>query len=466
MGKGMKIGFLLGSPDINGGTYVIYEHGSRLAEMGHRVAVITEQFVDPERHGWHPGAKNLEWLTLEEAENHTFDIVLATWWQSPFLLPRLSARNYVYFVQSIESRFFEDEEPTHHSRRDLGIWQQYCDSTYSLNIPMITEAQWIQKHLYDNYNSNAFLVRNGIRKDIYTTDGHCAAPRVAGKLRVLVEGPVDVHYKNVPKSIRLCREAGVDEVWLLTSSDVESYPEVDRVFSRIPIHETPEIYRSCDVLVKLSYVEGMFGPPLEMFHCGGTAIVYDVTGHDEYITHDENSYVVARDQDQEVVSLLQRLKVDSFELKRLKEGADHTAENWPNWDNAAADFEVALAKISSGPPTSRSYLRKLTDQLTEANNERLQMREVNRFQSREQELGTHKIDQGNFLQVYYWAEKDGLSGENFKWLYYGNDELVSLTVDLTITGFPFWIRVDPSTRMGMVAIESISVVNKRLGNVV
>jgi hypothetical protein len=51
------------------------------------------------------------------------------------------------------------------------------------------------------------------------------------------------------------------------------------------------VYRSCDDILKLSLVESMFGPPLEMFHCGGTAIVYNVTGHDEYIVHGRNALV-------------------------------------------------------------------------------------------------------------------------------------------------------------------------------
>lgn len=42
----------------------------------------------------------------------------------------------------------------------------------------------------------------------------------------------------------------------------------------------------------------MFGPPLEMFHCGGTSIVYDVTGHDEYIVHDKNGLVAKTDDDE------------------------------------------------------------------------------------------------------------------------------------------------------------------------
>lgn len=70
----------------------------------------------------------------------------------------------------------------------------------------------------------------------------------------------------------------------------------------------PEIYRSCDVIVKLSYIEGMFGPPLEMFHCGGTAIVYDVTGHDEYIVHEKNALVVKTDDDKQVINYIKWIK--------------------------------------------------------------------------------------------------------------------------------------------------------------
>ncbi len=44
----MKIGFLLGWPQISGGSYVIYEHAARLNESGHDVAVITKEHVVPQ----------------------------------------------------------------------------------------------------------------------------------------------------------------------------------------------------------------------------------------------------------------------------------------------------------------------------------------------------------------------------------------------------------------------------------
>ena len=52
------------------------------------------------------------------------------------------------------------------------------------------------------------------------------------------------------------------------------------------------LYAESDVLLKLSRVEGMFGPPLEAFHKGATCVVTPVTGHDEYIVHGENGLIV------------------------------------------------------------------------------------------------------------------------------------------------------------------------------
>lgn len=450
---------MLGSPDINGGTYVIYEHGAHLREMGHEVTMLTREQVTADRYQWHPRAKDLCWLTVDEAERVEFDLVFATYWQSPFLLPRIKARHYAYFVQSIESRFFEEPDPAHHNNRDLDIWKDYCESTYSLNVPVITEAKWIQDYLHEHYNRESFLVRNGIRKDIYSETGPAVADRTPGKLRVLVEGPVDVFYKNVSKSVELCLQAGVDEIWLLTSSDIIEFEGVDRVFSQVPIHDTPEIYRSCDVLVKLSYVEGMFGPPLEMFHCGGTSIVYEVTGHDEYIDHDQNSFVVAKDDDQQVVDYLQKLRSDQAELQRLKEGAIKTAVGWPDWQEVGTQFEMAVQKIVSGKPVSPEYLQKWANDQNEKKKRDWHLREIDRFAERERATGISEYEPHNFVQIYHKAEGAQIDPEKALWFHYKCDEQTRIATKIAITGLPFWIRIDPSVRIGVVNIDSIMVVH-------
>ena len=459
----MKIGIFLGSPGINGGTYVIYEHASRLQRKGHHVVLVTKQEVTPEEHAWHSSAHELEWLTLEQAQSESFDMLLATWWQSPFLLHELQATHYAYFVQSIESRFFEEPDPTNYNTKDIGVWQGICEKTYSYALPIITEAAWIQEYIYKKYNNHPQLVRNGIRKDIYTAEGKTAAPREPGRFRVLVEGPVDVAYKNVPTSIRLAKEAGADEIWLLTSSAVDQYEHVDRVFSQVPIHETPEIYRSCDLLLKLSYVEGMFGPPLEIFHCGGTALVYDVTGHDEYIVHDQNSYVVARDEEEEVVRYLRHLRENPQELDRLKEGAMETASQWPDWDKCADLFEKALVEITAKRPTSREYLKRKTEELFEARKPFIQAAAQRASSEREKAVWNgEETDKNNFVELY-WDGQGEFNSEKSQWRHYISEEWATISFELPVEESPLWLRLDPSTRTGIIEIAYLTVCNKTQG---
>ena len=331
----MKCAFLLGSPDISGGTYVIFEHAIRMNRRGIDITIITEEKVDMNRLFWHIEANELTWETYESAKDILYDIVIATWWKTVYDIYKIKAKKYAYFVQSIESKFYlEKEVPL----------KKLIDCTYLLPIFYITEATWIKNYLKKNYDQKADIVLNGIRKDIYTTRSNCIAPRNMNKLRVLVEGHLGVHFKNTKKTIELCRISKADEIWLMTGSEINEYPGVDRIFSKIPIFETPKIYNSCDVIIKLSYVEGMFGPPLEMFHCRGTAIVYDVTGYDEYIKHDYNAFVVKVDDEDQVVKYINVLKERPQYLKKLKRGAIKTANEWPDWETQSLCFEKVLKK--------------------------------------------------------------------------------------------------------------------------
>jgi O-antigen biosynthesis protein len=333
----MKIAFILIAPDISGGVLVIFQHATFLKKNGHDVSFISEAEFDKSRMNWYPDSLDLNWTTFEKAKNDQYDLVIATWWGTTYDLYRINSKKYVYFVQSIETRFYPEDQQA---------MRKFVDSTYTLDLGIITAPTWITRHLKDNFARKSYLVKNGIHKNTFKLEGEAHAPREKGKLRVLVEGPLDFFpFKNVDKAIRLARESNADEVWLMTSSQRDSYPGVDRIFCKVPFAETPKIYRSCDVIVKLSYIEGMFGPPLEMFHCGGTAIVYDVTGHEEYIKHEENAYVVKKDDDEKVVNYLNLLKANIDELDRLKKGAIETANEWRNWDISSQEFMESLQSI-------------------------------------------------------------------------------------------------------------------------
>ena len=357
-----KIAFLLGGVEISGGINVIFQHATHLAKKGYEITFITVKPVYSSDIYWHPIHNfikdnddcNIVWSTFNDLDGVTFDIAIATWWRTYFNLWKIKANYYFYFVQSIESRFY----PAH----EIAL-RSVVESTYELNLGYITECKWISSYLKKNYNHTVPIAPNGIDKSMFNQHSLAMAERDKNKLRVLVEGPLDVPFKNVPSTINLAKRSLADEAWLLTSSAVNQANGIDRVFSKIPLQYTPAIYKSCDIIIKLSYVEGMFGPPLEMFHCGGTCIVYDVTGHDEYVEHKKNGIVVKTDAEDEVVRYINELRENSHLLNKLKKGATDTANDWPDWQTSSEMFEKAIYESLENATVSHELLKRYTKRI-------------------------------------------------------------------------------------------------------
>jgi len=334
--------FVIGSPDISGGTYVIFQHALWLKQKGIEVTIVPHFPMSVAEPDWHPAMNELRFASFEDVKSESFDIAVVTWWPTVYDLPRLRFRHAVYFIQSAESRFYADGDESQASAM--------AELTYTFGLPVITIATWLQLYMAFQHNAPSFLVRNGIDKTHFGVEGKTKAPPLDEGLRILIEGTVDVPMKGVNEAIEVAIEAGCEEVWLLTSSDLRVYPGCDRVYSRIPGSEVAEIYRSCDALLKLTHVEGMFGPPLEMFHCGGTVVTYDVTGHDEYVEHEQNGLVVPVGDKDAAVREVRRLREDSSLLSRLREGALETADRWPDWEEASSQFGRLLDGVNRQPP--------------------------------------------------------------------------------------------------------------------
>ncbi len=349
-----RICFLVGSVAISGGTYVIIQHASYLQRQGYFITLAVLEGFDYNALSWHDSASSLRCLHLEDAKAESFDLVIATWWKTVFELHQFKALRYAYFVQSVESRFYPETEVA---------LRALVESTYGIPVAYVTEASWIRRYLMEKYGHDATLVRNGIRKDIYKKTGDVISRRNLYRMpRVLIEGHFGVPFKNTALGVRLAREAGAQEIWVLTGTPVNWLPGVSRVFSRVPMVKTPLIYRSCDVLVKLSTVEGMFGPPLEMFHCGGTALVFDVSGHDEYIVHKENAIVVPTGDMEGVVTNLRRLLNDRLELLRLQNGAQITADGWMSWESASEKFHIWIKSVLISSVSNGEVIGRITNE--------------------------------------------------------------------------------------------------------
>jgi O-antigen biosynthesis protein len=336
----VRICILVGSVDISGGTYVIFQHALALAESGVDVTIVSLMPLGHAAPNWHPALGRLRLLQIESVGAEEFDVAMATWWLTVYRLPEVRARQYAYFVQSIESRFAT-------SPGDASVTQNAA-RTYTFDLFTLTITSLIQTYLAVEFCRPSVIVRNGIRKDLYSPFGPQLSMRPEQGLRVLVEGPLGIPLKNTETAIEIARSVTAD-VWLLTSTPVGNYSGVSQLCSRIPVDLCAGIYRSCDVLLKLSRVEGMFGPPLEMFHCGGTAVVYDVTGSEEYIRHGRNALVAEMEDEEGARAALFQLLHDRPMLEGLRTGALRTAALWPDWSDASATFVDTVLTLANLP---------------------------------------------------------------------------------------------------------------------
>ncbi|MCX6357452.1 MAG: glycosyltransferase [Candidatus Aureabacteria bacterium] len=271
-----RIAYLIADAPICGGVAVVCQHANRLARRGFDTCILST--AGEERIDWFPGQRVPVYPLSRIPDD--IDIGIATWWGTTHHLYTMNIPRKFYFVQSDETRFYPPDAYQHSFARD----------SYWFPFEYITEARWIQKWLKATFGVKAHYVPNGIDLEIFHP-GEPLAPKGA-KPRVLIEGPADTPRKGVAECFRAL-EGLPCEIWYVSSQGVPDPSwRFDRYFSGVPMMEMKRIYSSCDILLKMSTVEGSFGPPLEMMACGGTCVVGRVTGLDEAILPGENALVV------------------------------------------------------------------------------------------------------------------------------------------------------------------------------
>ncbi|MBX9599200.1 MAG: glycosyltransferase [Burkholderiales bacterium] len=339
-----KLAFIVPHFGISGGIHIIFRHAEYLANNGFDVYFVAKQ--EPTEISWYPKLIGLvTFVTYKAIGAYSFDMVFASSWETVYKLPLVKSKHYVYLVQAPEVLFIPFENKL---KRSL------AEYTYISGIKVVTIATWLQQHLLDNYGVRAYLVKNGLL-DLK----HCTADNITKKsVRFLVEGSITDVRKMVPQTIKLLKSMGVKDIGLLTSSRIKRYPGVTKLYSLIPIDKVGEVYSRYDVLVKLSTVEGMFGPPLEMFKCGGTAITFDVPGHEEYMVHGVNSLIAPIYDFDKVREYVDMLIKDNALLNTLKVNAQQAANSWKTWNEASAEFMITVEKILATEYSNITLIKK------------------------------------------------------------------------------------------------------------
>jgi O-antigen biosynthesis protein len=349
-----RVAFLLNDLQLSGGVGVVVEHARQLSERhGFDVTLVLarEQEEPPWRYR---GLTDIPVETMPQARHEQFDIAIATWWETAFSLFDLQAKRYAYFVQSLEDRFYYPDEAER-----VG-----ASLTMDLPVDFITEARWIADTIRATRpEARVFYVRNGIDKNAFPLPGKLDV-RHRGPLRVLVEGHAGVWFKGVEAAAYAAAAMKEPHHVTLVAPDAETAGvdlPADEIVGPLTREQMSELYGRTDVLVKMSSVEGMFGPPLEGFHRGATCVVSPVTGHDEYIEHGWNGLVTDWDDLRGTARELDLLAADRTYLHFLRTNAVETARAWPSWEQSGMFMAAALHRIAELPPPRGSGRRLAAD---------------------------------------------------------------------------------------------------------
>jgi glycosyltransferase involved in cell wall biosynthesis len=341
----VKVAFLVNDLQLSGGVGIVTQHAHRLSALpGWDVTLVLVR--EQEEHTWR-GYEHLPHLHVRaraDALQEHYDIAISTWWETTFTLFELQASRYAYFVQSLEDRFYGRD-----SSERLG-----AALTLDLPVAFITEARWIARTL-DAVRPDApcYLVRNGIDKDVFSPI-QSAPVRIDEPLRVLVEGSPASWFKHVHGAIEAAGTMREPHHLTVVCGDRAALGEVaaDEILGPLSHPEMAAVYDNTDVVLKLSSVEGMFGPPLEAFHRGATCVVTPVTGYEEYVEHGWNGLLVDWDDRLATGRQLDLLARDRVLLQFLRGNALETARTWPSLEQSSQFMAGALQAIARGPAPS------------------------------------------------------------------------------------------------------------------
>ncbi len=352
----MKVAFLVNDLQLSGGVGVVVQHACQLSTIdGWDVTlVLVREEEGPSWHGYEQ-LPHLHVRSREDSLGEHFDVAVATWWETTFTLFELDADRYAYFVQSLEDRFYQHDEA---ERLGAGL-------TLDLPVAFITEARWIQRTLAAlRPDAPCYLVRNGIDKDVFAP---LERPPINtdDPLRVLIEGSPSSWFKHVHGAIHAAAAMREPHHVTVVCGDRQALGDVvaDEIVGPLSHREMAALYERSDVVLKLSSVEGMIGPPLEGFHRGATCVVTPVTGHEEYVEHGWNGVLTDWDDLLGTARQLDLLARDRELLQFLRTNALETARGWPSWEQSSQFMAAALMRIGRepAPDANAAAVRLLAD---------------------------------------------------------------------------------------------------------
>ena len=351
----MKITFVSPAPNLSGGIRVIAIYADALTEMGHDVTVVAQV---PPRPGAKAVAKGLikgrlprkhgashfdglkarlhlveTDLPLTDKDIPDGDVVIATWWETAYMVAGLSAAKgrKFYFVQHHE---------VHDPRR-----AHLSAGSYHLPLKKITISNWLVSVMRDLYgDQDVALVPNAVDKSLFFASPRDKQPRPT----------VSMMYSNKAfkgtdtslEAVRLARKTlpNLHMVAFGTERPTADLPlPPDTTYHLSPPQTSlRDIYAASDLYLFGSRVEGFGLPVLEAMACRCPVVATRAGCAPDFVVPGISGHLVDVDDAASMAeAIIDVLRRDNEAWQAMSLAAFQSIEGY-DWTDAAERFLACL----------------------------------------------------------------------------------------------------------------------------
>ena len=287
----MRITYVTEDTGLWGGIGVIFQHLELLAGAGHDV-FLTTPASGPD---WYPlkvpvhTIKSLDPSLIPDA-----DVIVATYWSTIKPVSESKKGIPVHLCQGYEA-----------SLKELSAIKSKIDEVYSIGLPVLTISRHLSAFVKERFNAEAYYIGQMVNRKIFYPQRnllkrllmHFSRPS-----RLLIVGPFEGSYKNIPtilRGISLANNKLKNPLDIIRVSQFPLSREEEQIIKpteyhyRIPYYRMGNIYRSSDILISLSTEAEGFGlPVLEAMACGIPTILSRIPSHLGFDHHLDYAFFV------------------------------------------------------------------------------------------------------------------------------------------------------------------------------
>ena len=349
--KKLEITYIMVWTKVCGGSKIILEYASRLADIGHKINIVTYD----EEPTWYSLSDKVNFIRVPEdkdIENYIpkSDVVVATSWKCIRKAIK-SNKGPVAFFEQGGSHLFELDKLSDRKKEVV------LDRIKLLPF-IYTVSKYSAEKIKEIYGKKSSVIYNALESSVFyprkeekeeEKKDKRKDERKAKETSITIVGSEDFKFKNIGEILEVIRELKkkypIKLNWI-----TQTKPEVNKEEGKEAIVNPKqkvigEVLRDTDIYICNSEYESFGLPTLEAMTCGAAVITTDTGGMRDFIIDGENALVINHHDKEDMKEKIEKLITNKELMDKIAKNGIETASRF-NWDNSIRNMEKYFKELS------------------------------------------------------------------------------------------------------------------------